>query len=771
MAKRKQQRDASTDPYREREQQKYENPVPSREFLMDLLAEQARPLTREEVAQAIGLESPDELEGLRRRLIAMERDGQAIRNRRGGYVLVDNEELLRGRVVGHQDGYGQLAPDVGGDRVYISPRDMRMVMHGDRAVVRVTGVNHEGQPAGILVDVIQRANKTVVGRFFTESGVGFVVPSNKRIHHDVIVPAEAQQNAANGELVVVQITQQPTMRRQPIGEVIQVLGEHIRPGTEIEAAQLIYEIPVTWPEAVEKELARLPDEVPEADKQERKDLRDLPLVTIDGADARDFDDAVYAEPKPSGWRLVVAIADVSHYVRPGTALDREAGNRGNSVYFPRDVVPMLPEKLSNGLCSLNPQVDRLCMVCDMLISTSGELRRSRFYRGVMRSHARLLYEEVAELLVDESPALRTTYQHLLRPLEHLYGVYESLRKARERRGAIDFETTETQIIFDQHGSIETIRPTQRTEAHRLIEECMLAANQATARFLQKQRLPSLFRNHDGPDEDRLDNLRRFLAETGLSLGGGDDPQPADYAKLLRSVQHRADRHLIQTLMLRSLKQAVYHPVNTGHFGLAMPEYAHFTSPIRRYPDLVVHRGIGHVIDGGQGQTFPKRQDELLSLGEHCSMTERRADEATRDAESILKCQYIRDKVGETFNGVVTGVTGFGLFVELDDLYVDGLVHVTQLENDFFRFDPIGHHLTGERTGRVYRLTDRVRVRIARVDPDERKVDLTMIGPLDERGEVVEAVATAKSARKRGKGALGKRGGNRGRRREAGGRGR
>ena len=771
MAKRKQQRDASTDPYREREQQKYENPVPSREFLMDLLAEQARPLTREEVAQAIGLESPDELEGLRRRLIAMERDGQAIRNRRGGYVLVDNEELLRGRVVGHQDGYGQLAPDVGGDRVYISPRDMRMVMHGDRAVVRVTGVNHEGQPAGILVDVIQRANKTVVGRFFTESGVGFVVPSNKRIHHDVIVPAEAQQNAANGELVVVQITQQPTMRRQPIGEVIQVLGEHIRPGTEIEAAQLIYEIPVTWPEAVEKELARLPDEVPEADKQERKDLRDLPLVTIDGADARDFDDAVYAEPKPSGWRLVVAIADVSHYVRPGTALDREAGNRGNSVYFPRDVVPMLPEKLSNGLCSLNPQVDRLCTVCDMLISTSGELRRSRFYRGVMRSHARLLYEEVAELLVDESPALRTTYQHLLRPLEHLYGVYESLRKARERRGAIDFETTETQIIFDQHGSIETIRPTQRTEAHRLIEECMLAANQATARFLQKQRLPSLFRNHDGPDEDRLDNLRRFLAETGLSLGGGDDPQPADYAKLLRSVQHRADRHLIQTLMLRSLKQAVYHPVNTGHFGLAMPEYAHFTSPIRRYPDLVVHRGIGHVIDGGQGQTFPKRQDELLSLGEHCSMTERRADEATRDAESILKCQYIRDKVGETFNGVVTGVTGFGLFVELDDLYVDGLVHVTQLENDFFRFDPIGHHLTGERTGRVYRLTDRVRVRIARVDPDERKVDLTMIGPLDERGEVVEAVATAKSARKRGKGALGKRGGNRGRRREAGGRGR
>ncbi|WP_290650996.1 ribonuclease R [Aquisalimonas sp.] len=771
MAKRKQQRDASTDPYREREQQKYENPVPSREFLMDLLAEQARPLTREEVAQAIGLESPEELEGLRRRLIAMERDGQAIRNRRGGYVLVDNEELLRGRVVGHQDGYGQLAPDVGGDRVYISPRDMRMVMHGDRAVVRVTGVNHEGQPAGILVDVIQRANKTVVGRFFTESGVGFVVPSNKRIHHDVIVPAEAQQNAANGELVVVQITQQPTMRRQPIGEVIQVLGEHIRPGTEIEAAQLIYEIPVTWPEAVEKELARLPDEVPEADKQERKDLRDLPLVTIDGADARDFDDAVYAEPKPSGWRLVVAIADVSHYVRPGTALDREAGNRGNSVYFPRDVVPMLPEKLSNGLCSLNPQVDRLCTVCDMLISTSGELRRSRFYRGVMRSHARLLYEEVAELLVDESPALRTTYQHLLRPLEHLYGVYESLRKARERRGAIDFETTETQIIFDQHGSIETIRPTQRTEAHRLIEECMLAANQATARFLQKQRLPSLFRNHDGPDEDRLDNLRRFLAETGLSLGGGDDPQPADYAKLLRSVQHRADRHLIQTLMLRSLKQAVYHPVNTGHFGLAMPEYAHFTSPIRRYPDLVVHRGIGHVIDGGQGQTFPKRQDELLSLGEHCSMTERRADEATRDAESILKCQYIRDKVGETFNGVVTGVTGFGLFVELDDLYVDGLVHVTQLENDFFRFDPIGHHLTGERTGRVYRLTDRVRVRIARVDPDERKVDLTMIGPLDERGEVVEAVATAKSARKRGKGALGKRGGNRGRRREAGGRGR
>ncbi len=750
MVKKKSPANPASDPYREREQQKYDNPVPSREFLMDFIADQARPLTRDQLGRALELDDPDALEGLRRRLIAMERDGQVIRNRRGGYVPVDNEELLRGRIIGHQDGYGQFAPDVGGERIYISPRDMRMVLHGDRAVVRVTGTNHEGQPAGILVEVLERANKTLVGRFHEESGVGFVVPSNKRLHQDVIVPGDAHKDAGNGELVLVQISQQPTVRRQPIGEVIQVLGEHIKPGTEIETAQLIYGIPMEWPEAVQKELQRIPDEVPEEDKKERKDLRKLPLVTIDGADARDFDDAVFAEPKPSGWRLVVAIADVSHYVRPGSALDREARNRGNSVYFPRNVVPMLPEKLSNGLCSLNPNVDRLCMVCDMLIGSGGEIRRSSFYRGVMRSHARLLYDEVAAMLVDGDQKLREKHKKLVPHLENLHGLYQSLRKARNRRGAIDFETTETQIVFDDHGIIQNIEPVERNDAHRLIEECMLAANQATARYLHKQKLPSLFRNHEGPDEDRLDNLNRFLAETGLKLGGGDDPQPADFAKLLRSVQSRPDKHLIQTVMLRSLKQAVYHPENTGHFGLAMDEYAHFTSPIRRYPDLLVHRGIGHVVDGGKGPTFPVGKDELLSLGEHLSMTERRADEATRDAEAILKCQYIRDKVGEEFNGTVTGVTGFGLFVELDELYVDGLAHVTQLENDFFRFDPIGHHLTGERTGKVYRLTDRVRVRIARVDPDERKVDLAMLGTLDPNGEL-EAVAEGgdRPAAKRG----------------------
>ena len=749
MSKNKQPLNPETDPYREREQQKYDKPVPSREFLMEVIAEQARPLTRDQLARELELSDDDALEGLRRRLIAMERDGQLIRNRRGGYVLVDNEELLRGRVIGHQDGYGQLAPDVGGARVYISPRDMRMVLHGDRAVVRITGANADGDPTGILVEVIERANKTIVGRFFEESGVGFVVPSNRRIHQDVVVPGAEQHNAGNNELVVAQIMQQPTMRRQPIGSVIQVLGEHIQPGTEVETAQLIYGIPVEWPEAVERELRQIPDAVPEADKKGRKDLRNMPLVTIDGADARDFDDAVYAERKPTGWRLVVAIADVSHYVTPGSALDQEARRRGNSVYFPRNVVPMLPEKLSNGLCSLNPEVDRLCMVCDMLVTDSGEIRRSSFYRAVMRSHARLLYDEVAGILVDGDTELRRRYQKLVPHLENLHGLYQSLRKARNRRGAIDFETTETQILFDDQGLIQDIQPVTRNDAHRLIEECMLAANQATARYLQKQKLPTLFRNHEGPDEDRLDNLNRFLAETGLSLSGGDEPEPADYAKLLRSVQHRSDRHLIQTVMLRSLKQAVYHPDNSGHFGLAMDAYAHFTSPIRRYPDLLVHRGIGHVLDGGRGSNFPVGHDELLSLGEHFSMTERRADEATRDAEAILKCQYIRDKVGGEYNGTVTGVTGFGLFVELDELYVDGLVHVTQLENDFFRFDPIGHHLTGERSGKVYRLTDRVRVRIARVDPDERKVDLAMLGSLDANGELTAPVTD--DAAPRGKG--------------------
>lgn len=707
---------------------------------MDFLEEQARPMTRDEVSLAMGLEDPDALEGLRRRLIAMERDGQLVQNRRGGYVIVDQQELVRGRVIGHHEGYGWLAPDAGGERIYLSPRDMRQVLHGDRAVVRLIGLDQQGKPEGRLVDVLSRANETLMGRFFSESGVHFVTPQNKRIHQDIIIPAEHTAGADDGQLVVVSIHQQPSLRHQPIGRVIQTLGENIAPGEEVQAAALTFGIPVEFPPEVQGEMRHVPEAVPDRDKQGRTDLRDMPLVTIDGADAKDFDDAVYCEAKPTGWRLVVAIADVSHYVRPGTALDQEAQERGTSVYFPGRVVPMLPEALSNGLCSLRPREDRLCMVCDMLITKNGEIRRSRFYRAVMRSRARLIYDMVARMVVDRDAALRERYQEVVPHLDELHALYKALRTARSRRGAIDFETTETEILFDPEGRIDSIQPTQRTEAHKIIEECMLAANMATARFLRRHRVPALFRNHERPEGDRLDALRDFLRGVGLQLGGGDDPQPRDFARLAEKLKTRPDRELVQTVMLRSLQQAVYHPDNEGHFGLAMDEYAHFTSPIRRYPDLLVHRAVGHVLDGGRGSGFYLNRDAMLALGEHCSMAERRADEATRDALMIMKCRYVREHLGEEFDGIITGVTGFGVFIQLEDIYVEGLVHVTQLDSDFFHFDPIRHQLSGERTGRVYRLTDRVRVKVARADPDERKIDLTMLGHVGPDGRLQPVVS-------------------------------
>jgi len=762
MVSKRKSKSKQQDPFYEREKAKYEHPIPSREYIIEVLRERSRPLDREELIAALGIDGDEAREGVRRRLRAMERDGQLIRNRRGGYVIVDNEDLVRGRLTAHPDGWGYVSSDLGDRRVFLSPRQMRVLMHGDRVVVRVVGVDKEGRPEGELVEILKRHNTHVTGRFYLESGVGFVVPDNRRIHHDVIVPIDREVEIEPGQLVVAELLEQPSLRRGPIGRVVQVLGTHIEAGMEIEVARRVHGIPTEWPDEVLAEVAALGAEVPEAAKAGRTDLRDVPLVTIDGPDARDFDDAVYCEPTDKGWRLLVAIADVSHYVRPGTALNREAAERGNSVYFPRAVVPMLPEILSNGLCSLNPRVDRLCMVCEMHISPTGLLRRSRFFRAVMRSHARFTYDEVAAILVEGNAELAAKYAGLVPHLQNLQGVYKALRIARERRGAIDFETTETKLIFDEQGRIERIEPVERNDAHRLIEECMVAANVAAARFLERHAMLGLYRVHEGPDEDRLDNLRQFLGQVGLSLDGGDDPQPKDYVRLIKKIQGRPDRHLIQTVLLRSMKAAEYRPENAGHFGLGLDAYAHFTSPIRRYPDLVVHRAIGHVIDGGTADDYPVRFDEVLTQGEHCSMTERRADEATRDAIMTLKCQYMSDKLGQEFSGVISGVTSFGLFVELAEVHVDGLVHITNLENDYFHFDPIGHRLTGERTGKVYRLTDRVRVKVARVDKDQRQIDFELVAhEAQSHGGRKSEMQPVKREERRGRGGRG-RGDRRGR---------
>ncbi len=726
MARRKSaQRAKAQDPHRQREAKKYANPIPSREFILDTLTEYGAPMGFQEVADALQLHSDEDKVALERRLGAMVRDGQLVRNRRDAFCLVNKRDLVAGRIIAHPDGFGFVKPDEGGDDLYLYPKEMRTVFHGDRVVARVTGRDRRGRLEGSVVEILERSTRSVVGRLYSESGVGLVVPDNKRMTHEVIIPSDRLMEAGQGQIVVAEITDQPTKRTPPIGRIVEVVGDHMGPGMETDIAIRAHDLPVDWPEAVDAEIANLAEEVPEQAKAGRTDLRELPLVTIDGADARDFDDAVYCERKPKGWKLLVCIADVSAYVAPGSALDQEAIKRGNSVYFPDRVVPMLPEVLSNGLCSINPHVDRLCMTCELYVNREGRVTRSRFFEGVMRSHARFTYEQVAAMLDETDADLAEQHEALLPHLHELNALFEALHAARATRGAIEFDTTEAEFVFNDARRIERIEPLVRNDAHRIIEECMLAANVAAARLFERKKMPALYRIHETPKEEKLSDLREFLGEMGLALPGGNKPTAQDYATLLASVKGRADAHLIQTVLLRSMQQAMYSSDNAGHFGLAYDAYTHFTSPIRRYPDLIVHRVIKHILAGGTAANLDYSKAELQQIAEVCSGTERRADDATRDAESWLKCEYMRDKLGEEFDGTITSVQGFGLFVELDEIYIDGLVHITALDNDYYHFDPVGHRLSGERTGQVYRLGDRLRVKVAAVNLDERKIDFVL----------------------------------------------
>jgi ribonuclease R len=745
VARRKKAQSArDLDPHRQREAKKYDNPIPSREFILETLTQHGAPAAFDEVAGLLGLSAEQDLQALERRLGAMVRDGQLLRNRREAFCLVNKRDLVAGRVIGHPDGFGFVKPDDGGDDLYLYPKEMRALFHGDRVVARVTGKDRRGRLEGAVVEILERSTKSVVGRLYSESGVGFVVPDNKRLTHDVIIPSDRLGGADQGQIVVAEITDQPTKRTQPIGRVTEVLGEHMAAGMETDISIRAHDLPVHWPPEVEQAISAFGEEVPEAAKAGRTDLRGLPLVTIDGADARDFDDAVFCERKPKGWKLLVCIADVSAYVTPESALDKEGFERGNSVYFPDRVIPMLPEVLSNGLCSLNPKVDRLCMACELYVSRDGKVTRTRFFEAVMRSHARLTYDQVAAMLVEEDAELSEQHAELLPHLHELYAMYQALLEARAARGAIDFDTVETKFVIDDSGRISSIEPTVRNDAHRIIEECMLAANVAAARLFQRKKMPALFRIHETPKEEKLSDLREFLAELGLNLPGGNKPTAKDYGTLLDAVRGRPDFHLIQTVLLRSMQQAMYSSDNVGHFGLAYEAYTHFTSPIRRYPDLVVHRIIKHILAGGTAADLDYSKPELQQVGEHCSGTERRADEATRDVEHWLKCEFMRDKLGEEFDGTITSVQGFGLFVELDGVYVDGLVHITALDNDYYHFDPVGHRLTGERTGQVYRLGDRLRVKVAAVNLEDRKIDFVLAAP------VVEAAPKRRSRSRRRK---------------------
>jgi ribonuclease R len=715
------------DPYSKRESDKYDNPIPSREFILEILKQNNRPLTRRNISKLLGIKGEEQTEALRRRLRAMERDGQLLRNRKNAYGIVSKMNLITGRVIGHPDGYGFLSPEEGGEDLFLSQRDMQVVLHGDRAVARVTGIDRRGRKEGAIVDVLQRGNQRIVGRILVDAGIYYLIPTNRRISQDILIPPQGLLDAEDGQIVEIEITEQPNRHRSPLGKVVTVLGDHLAPGMEIDIALRDFELPHTWSIDAIKQAESLGDKIPESAIEGRLDLRELPLVTIDGEDARDFDDAVYAEQLKSGsWRLWVAIADVSSYVEPSSPLDNDAQERGTSVYFPSQVIPMLPEALSNGLCSLNPAVDRLCMVCEMVINSEGETESYQFHQAVMNSKARLTYTDVADMLVDNNDKLREQHAAVLPGLETMYDLFKVMLNARGHRGAIDFEMTETQFIFDDNRKIKSIEPSERNDAHRLIEEFMVAANVSAAKFLLQNKLPALYRVHETPSDEKLSNLREFLGELGLMLGGGDEPQPSHYASLLDNARKRPDGHLLQTVMLRSLKQAIYTPDNVGHFGLALDAYAHFTSPIRRYPDLLVHRAIKHLISGNKKANWRYSNEEMVQLGDHCSMTSRRADEATRDVSDWLKCEFMQDRVGEVYQGNISGVTGFGLFIELSEIYIEGLVHVTSLNNDYYQFDATGHRLTGERSRKVYRLGDKVNVKVVRVDLDEKKIDLEIV---------------------------------------------
>jgi ribonuclease R len=699
-------------------------PTPS-ELITGALREAGRPLTLEQLVEALRKGGTAARARLTTDLEAMLHAGELVRNRRDEYCLRERLPLTVGPVNAHRDGYGFVMPDDRTPPIYLSPRQMLEVIHGDRVAVRVSGVDHRGRPEGTIVEVLERGTSEIVGRLRDESGICFVIPDNPRIGHRVLVPRDRLGSAEPGQVVLVKLLEQPSRTAQPVGHVVRVLGEHAAPGMETEIAIHSHGLPFEFPPEAIAEAERFGASVSAAAKRDREDIRDLPLVTIDGEDARDFDDAVWCEEVRGGWRLIVAIADVATYVEQNSALDAEARHRGTSVYFPNRVLPMLPEALSNGLCSLNPHVDRLCVGCEMKVSSEGKVTRSRFFEGVMRSSARLTYTKVAAYLANPSAAQDEEVRALGPQLTQLHEVFRALHRERIQRGALDFDVPELKVRFDEKGRIAALVEYTRNDAHRLIEECMIAANVQAARFLKKHRIPTLFRVHGQPEADRLELLRQFLQGFGLHLPTDRELEPKDLSDVLKRVVGNEEAHLIETVVVRSLPQAVYQPANIGHFGLALPEYAHFTSPIRRYPDLMVHRGIRHVLQGGDAESFGWSANSVAELGQQCSFTERRADEATRDALSWLKCEYMQDKLGEEFDAMVSSVVDFGLFVRVKGLQIDGLVHVSALGADYFSRDKSGFRMIAARSGKTFRLGDHLRVRLINVIIDERKIDFEL----------------------------------------------
>ena len=699
----------------------YKHPIPSRNDLLDMLTEVGKPLKAEPIMQAYGLQGQRMRTLLIDQLQDMVRAGQILENRRGEFCLTAKLDLVTGKVSGHRDGFGFVIRDDGEpDDVFLSAREMRALFNGDRVAIRIVGDDHRGRAQGELVDVLERGTREVAGQFIRERGIGIVIPDNAKLSHRILIPKGEAANAKHGNMVVAEILDYPTHVEQATGRITTVIGVPGEKGIATEIAIHAHAIPFKWPDAVKKEVQDFGTEVPENSKQGRTELRDVDLITIDGADARDFDDAVYCKKTDNGWRLLVAIADVANYVSIGSALDKEAIVRGTSVYFPDRVVPMLPEVLSNGLCSLNPKVDRLCMVCDMRVSASGEVTKASFFEGVMKSKARLTYSQVGDFL---SGASKTSVpKELQKSVGDLHDLYKAFAKQRARRGAIEIDLPQTKFKLNDDGEIDRIEVVPRNDAHRLIEECMIAANVEAAKFLKAHKIPGLYRVHPKPDPDRFNDLRLYLLSLGLKVPHPDHVEPRHFTQLIGQIKDRPDSAAITMAMLRSLTHAEYSPANVGHFGLALKSYAHFTSPIRRYPDLLVHRAIRHIVRGGKPGKYDYGAKEMERLGAITSAHEKRAEEATRDVEAWLKCQYMEGHLGDEFDGVITGVTNFGVFVQITELMTDGLVHVTSLANDYYKYDAGSQRLVGERSGHSYSLGEEMRIRVQRVDMETRKID-------------------------------------------------
>ncbi len=709
--------------------------VPSRLQILEYLSEINRPVSFSSICKNFEITGDQGETALSGRMERLQRSGYVLNDRKGRFGLPQKMDIVVGRILGHSKGFGFVIPDQGGDDLYLHHNQMRKVLHGDRVLAKTKGIDNRGRKEGVIVEVLIQEQREIIGHFHRQGGLGFVEPDDKRFARDISIPLESMGEAREGDIVVCRIMKHPVEHKHAVGEIFEVVGRELAPGMETEIALRKHEIPHSWPKEVDKQINSMARVLQKAEPDaKRRDLRDIPLVTIDGSDARDFDDAVYCERVGKGWRLIVAIADVSHYVVPGSALDNEAYKRGNSVYFPNRVIPMLPEVLSNGICSLKPEEDRYCMVCDMQVTDNGEVAGFEFYAGLMHSKARLTYELVHDIVVNKDADQRKAWSGVTAHLDDLYALSLILRKQRGIRGAIDFEFPEAFIEFDNQKRISNISARQRNEAHRLIEECMLAANVCAAEFLQTHfGGNAIYRNHEGPDPESLTELRKFLSGLGLKLEGGDKPEAKHYSTLVASVAEQNDiAGIVQSVLLRSLSQAVYSSEQLGHFALAYPIYSHFTSPIRRYCDLVVHRQINqviskkkHKIDSGPGMQL---------IGEHCSFTGRRADDATYDVIGWLKAEFMLQRVGEEFDGVISGVKEFGVFVQLNDIFVDGLIHVTGLGNDYYHFDPMRYQLKGERTGKRFRLGDTIRVRVGRVDLEEAKIDFDLVDGEVAKGE-------------------------------------